>query len=889
MTREIRLIPEVNLESPLSRPNILDFVRLEGLQKLTSVTAHDWDLYIFKELVDNALDADEFNRENLGRPRVEVEMNYSVSADSKDSWFEITVRNRSAFPLDNLLDIFDLERRVSTKDLYNLPTRGAQGNALKTILGIPYALHYHYFASYNLSGRLKPIYIHSGNQLADVRLSVNERRQHVLLDLPPRRNVNRFQEGTEIYVGLERFIQRKPRRVPELMHLAESFAIFNPHADFDFLFVIDDAEHVFRAEGDPAWQGKYDMRQPAPPTWYTLSEFRDLLHALLRRADDLHQAPPTLGELAQQFGLPEFPAGEFAPDMPLTALEERSGTGDLNHVLVKRLHDLFVEVSASEPELGQLGETALRTNLPNADQTLFFFQSHIQPRTEEYPPFVLETALFKNDTPDARRQIITGINHAPTYRDPFINKPLVPPGKPADNPQRSLEKLLDSYDFKDSDPLTLIVHLISPAVVYENYGKSAITDDAFREPLVMSIDKVVSAYKEATKEPEEVDYLSEPARTALPEVAQALNEAGVPFSQAQILAALKRRLFASGQPEVAAALWSSEATARLAAVLREYLQTNPIPYLTPGPTGRLAMPRHPNDVVHVTFGEQHIVKLLTDFQVRAVVVAGRPELEDLFLLRRFQTRYDLALLRSGNDLRAMIALLVRTIDYTMTEAARVTSSPVALWVLRDATLDGLRLVEQVRAALRERNLPEHWAVDFGLRVDDPELQEAWIEVSPDEPPLDATDLKLTPPEHAFYLEQRRSALLDTLPPETLIAWFERRIRQLGQPVKFMPDLDSLANVAAPQISQKLANRVANLALERMNLEEVENRVQASWREEFVEWKERLHERLTSLMMLDENTHQTWRVKLDDVLEELIKSFLTDEQVKQIRQKIEELA
>lgn len=32
-----------------------EFLRLEGLQKLTGIMAYDWDLYILKELIDNAL------------------------------------------------------------------------------------------------------------------------------------------------------------------------------------------------------------------------------------------------------------------------------------------------------------------------------------------------------------------------------------------------------------------------------------------------------------------------------------------------------------------------------------------------------------------------------------------------------------------------------------------------------------------------------------------------------------------------------------------------------------------------------------------------------------------------------------------------------------------
>lgn len=149
--------------APLSRPSIAEFVRLEGLQKLTSVTAHDWDTYIFKELVDNALDADEAERGEHDAPRVQVEMVYSHDAEERDHWFEITVRNRTPFPLASLQAIFDLERRVSSKDLYNLPTRGAQGNALKTILGIPYGRG-------GLAAEVRPLHeAHPGQDLLDPR------------------------------------------------------------------------------------------------------------------------------------------------------------------------------------------------------------------------------------------------------------------------------------------------------------------------------------------------------------------------------------------------------------------------------------------------------------------------------------------------------------------------------------------------------------------------------------------------------------------------------------------------------------------------------------------------------------------------------------------------
>src|SRR5690606_17576245 len=101
-----------------------------------------------------------------------------------DRSLQIRVRNRSPFPLPYVESIFDLTRRVSVKDYYSIPTRGAQGNALKTILGIPYALNYYYFWTYDSPLKLKPLTIRSGETQVDLRLSVDELEQQVVLDEP---------------------------------------------------------------------------------------------------------------------------------------------------------------------------------------------------------------------------------------------------------------------------------------------------------------------------------------------------------------------------------------------------------------------------------------------------------------------------------------------------------------------------------------------------------------------------------------------------------------------------------------------------------------------------------------------------------------------------------
>ena len=106
----------------------LDFSEAE----LTTQTGYGretwWPGVVAKELIDNSLDA----CEQAGTPpRIEV----NFQGDS------LTVPdNGPGLPADVLERVLDFATRTSDKAAYVSPTRGAQGNALKVILAIPYVL-----------------------------------------------------------------------------------------------------------------------------------------------------------------------------------------------------------------------------------------------------------------------------------------------------------------------------------------------------------------------------------------------------------------------------------------------------------------------------------------------------------------------------------------------------------------------------------------------------------------------------------------------------------------------------------------------------------------------------------------------------------------------------
>ena len=109
---------------------LLDFV---GRRELTAQIGHgvdDWPLVVLKELVDNALDA----VEEAGRAP-EIVINVTTDPGS------ISIADNGAgIAEETIADILDYTVRVSSREAYVSPTRGAQGNALKTLLAMPFAL-----------------------------------------------------------------------------------------------------------------------------------------------------------------------------------------------------------------------------------------------------------------------------------------------------------------------------------------------------------------------------------------------------------------------------------------------------------------------------------------------------------------------------------------------------------------------------------------------------------------------------------------------------------------------------------------------------------------------------------------------------------------------------
>lgn len=112
---------------------VADYFTEDELIKKTGIAKDSWDFVILKELIDNALDA----IEPLQKKSISV--NYLVKDDQ--NILQI-FDNGTGISLDTIQQIYDFSVYISRNRHFVTPSRGKQGNGLKTIISICYLLGY---------------------------------------------------------------------------------------------------------------------------------------------------------------------------------------------------------------------------------------------------------------------------------------------------------------------------------------------------------------------------------------------------------------------------------------------------------------------------------------------------------------------------------------------------------------------------------------------------------------------------------------------------------------------------------------------------------------------------------------------------------------------------
>lgn len=114
------------------RSRAAEYFDAEELQIMTGQPDSNFASVALKELVDNALDACE---------KAGVVPEVGIEVAEKDGIIRLSISdNGEGIPPGGVRKILNYETRTSDKAAYRSPTRGALGNALKTVIGMPCAL-----------------------------------------------------------------------------------------------------------------------------------------------------------------------------------------------------------------------------------------------------------------------------------------------------------------------------------------------------------------------------------------------------------------------------------------------------------------------------------------------------------------------------------------------------------------------------------------------------------------------------------------------------------------------------------------------------------------------------------------------------------------------------
>lgn len=679
-----------------------DFVRLDRLCRTTGRPAHEWDFYIIKELIDNALDADEavWRQKPTQIPILKVRIEFA------NQQLFVQVSNRTKFPVELISDIFATRQYTSRKAFVKGLTRGALGNALKTLLGIPYALRNR--VSGDWKPDQKPLSIICNKQEYLPIYAVDTTNQNISFEYQTRLS-NKDIEGTIISVALDYFEQEKPRTLDEIKQLAHQYNLCNPHANFQWLVEVEGEEWSVEYTANQNWSNKF--RGAAPIQWYSMTAFQDLLGALHRKQVSNQQTDQLSVQTVCSYFSGFDDQDEDIKNKDLTATVARKfgntslAVDDFESDTAKKLYQIMCCHSPQfkSIHLGCIGLDHIRTVITNifSVKGKVFYEIATDKGDEPSLPFVIEASVVA--LKEGSREIWTAINFTSTYDDPFLRRRIYTPIQP-EKAVVGLRELLDAYGLDEDTPVILFLHLICPNIESGEFSKTEINHLPFKQVMGEVLDRLIKSFKQAQEE-EELQ-LEKAIYQTLDKILNHLkNDERFVFDQ--LLEKLRSQL--NQDPVFSKWLETPDAPIRLRTYIIDYQSSNTVltQRVARPAVETLALPLHPERYFFAL--AEHISReLLTQHHVNKILYIQVPELEPVIIENDWLCRMDMALLRNPPKLDALRETIVQC----------MVGCDLPILILHNNDATGHERVKQIKTWLNERNLDESHIIDLGLNSTD---------------------------------------------------------------------------------------------------------------------------------------------------------------------------
>jgi hypothetical protein len=454
---------------------LMEFCSERELENQTGHSVWDWPLVVCKECIDNSLDACE-------EAEVAPDITVIVEPDT------IVVQdNANGIAPETIESVLDYTIRVSSREAYVSPTRGAQGNAMKTILVMGFVLDRRregvgddaagvtVIESRGVAHRIEFRVDHVNNQPRIVRTTAAspiEAGSKITIHWPPSKQLLDY--------AADRFKQ-----------LVGAYVWFNPHLSVRGVWL--GHEFINAKATNPEWE-KWRPSNPTSAHWYDEARLQRYLAAHVARDRDLGQRRTVREFIAEFRGL----SGTAVQRKILSevgcshqSLASFFGADRVNRAGVAAL--LAGMKTYSKPvnpaRLGIIGAEHLKQR---------FLAAGGNPETFKYQqrkgvsgdgiPYVVEFAFGLHQSglepaPPMRvrdwrlegggvsRKFVTGANWSAAIANPFRSF-----GSTAEGLENTLAKVRANA----SEPVICALHLASARIQFADRGKSSIilTDDA---------------------------------------------------------------------------------------------------------------------------------------------------------------------------------------------------------------------------------------------------------------------------------------------------------------------------------------------------------------------------------------------------------------------------
>ena len=442
-------------------------------RELTAQIGHNryyWPVALLKELLDNALDACE--TANLA-PVIGVELQDDAL---------IVADNGPGLPLATLERSLDYSIRVSDKTGYVSPSRGQQGNALKTVWAAAF--------------------VATGNGLIEVETAVYRRVVEVTLDrIAQVPKLELIDAGTPNVKTGTRIVLRwrgiasclTDWNPPDFYSVVFALTDFNPHCTLTA--TAPGLNKTFPAT-DPDWQ-HWRPDRPTAPHWYTPERFRALA-ALLLNVEQRTGKARSVNEFIREFhglsGTGKAKSITQAANLTGAMLRDLVHAGDVDMIRLTALLKAMQETARPvKPDaLGLLGQDHCAVNLQRYGVTPDSIEYRRAQGVADGLPYGLEVAFGIKQDGSQSRTLRVGINFSPALEQPFS----------------VLEAALTEARCTRSDPVTLLVHLACPLVQFADRGKArAMLPAAIAADLQRLVKLVTARFTQAKRKSDRNDRM----------------------------------------------------------------------------------------------------------------------------------------------------------------------------------------------------------------------------------------------------------------------------------------------------------------------------------------------------------------------------------------------